>query len=271
MLHKYGLQYHPDLVLLGFFVGNDFVEAQPWRRSIIYGDTFVKLDTRTERETVVLGQPLLWRSRLAALIRLKWLHLQLPRPQMTGPESRVPRFSLSRQFYLFIEHGRMNFGKAGAEEAYSEGVAHIFKALQEMRALLKERQVEFVIAAFPDEYQVDPELRQAVLDRFGEKAPDYDWDRGQDLLRDFAATHEIEFIDLLPAFVRAHEEGERLYHLNDTHWNASGNRLAAQVLLEPLLRRCELKIHSSSQRAERPGGPEGRKGQEIPTTHRRSE
>ena len=253
VLRKYGLQYHPDLALLGFFVGNDFVDAMPWRRSIIYGDTFVKLDTRTKRETVVLGQPLLLRSRLAGLIRWQWL---LPRPQMTGPESRVPMYPLSRQDFLSIEHDRMAFGKAGSEEAYAERAAHIFKALQEMQALLKERQVEFVIAAFPDVYQVDPELRKAVLDRFGEKAPDYDWDRGQDLLRGFSAVREIEFIDLLPAFVRAHEEGERLYHPNETHWNASGNRLAAQVLLEPVLRRCEPKIRSSSQGAE---GPQGSK------------
>ena len=91
-----------------------------------------------------------------------------------------------------------------------------------------------------------------MLDRFGKKASDYDWDRGRDLLRDFAADHEIEFIDLLPAFVRAHQEGERLYHPNDTHWNASGNRLAAHVLLEPVLRRCEPKIHSSYPGTEGP-------------------
>ena len=147
VLRKYGLQYHPDLVLLGFFVGNDFVDAKPWRRNIIYGDTFVKLDTRTERETVVLGQPLLFRSRLAALIHWQWLHSQLPQSQMTGPESRVPMFPLPRQDFLSIEHSRMNFGKTGSEKVYTERVAYIFKALQEMQALLKERQVEFVIAA----------------------------------------------------------------------------------------------------------------------------
>ena len=35
MLKKYGLQYHPDLVILGFFVGNDFIDGNPNRKRIV--------------------------------------------------------------------------------------------------------------------------------------------------------------------------------------------------------------------------------------------
>ena len=35
MLKKYGLQYNPNLVVLGFFVGNDFRDADPERKRII--------------------------------------------------------------------------------------------------------------------------------------------------------------------------------------------------------------------------------------------
>ena len=243
LLRKYGLLYQPDAVLLAFFVGNDFVDADPGRRTLIYGGNFVSIDPRVEREWIVFGRPLLWRSRLAAFLRWEWRYFsKVPEPEMTGPQSRVPRYSLTDEQYMSYGYGRMQFAKRGTESLYAERVTYIRSALDEMRVLLEEQQIDFMIAALPDEFQVDPDLQARFLNKHGERASDYDWNRGQDLLRDTAAAHGLQFIDLLPEFARAHQRGDRLYHPRDTHWNAAGNQLAAETLFIPVLEICKSRV-----------------------------
>src|SRR5258708_5504885 len=48
MLNKFGLQYNPDLVILGFFVGNDFRDADPNRKRIVVDGCLVDIDKRYE-------------------------------------------------------------------------------------------------------------------------------------------------------------------------------------------------------------------------------
>ena len=42
----------------------------------------------------------------------------------------------------------------------------------------------------------------------------------------------LPLVDPLPEMRRRTEAGERLYLENDSHWNAAGNRLAAERLAE---------------------------------------
>lgn len=67
VLKKYGLQYNPDLVILAFFAGNDFFEADPNRKRIVVNGCLVDIDKRHEHR--FLGYPVITRSR--ALVFLK--------------------------------------------------------------------------------------------------------------------------------------------------------------------------------------------------------
>lgn len=51
------------------------------------------------------------------------------------------------------------------------------------------------------------------------------------LVEDFAAAHEIEFLNLTGEFWRrTMEGGEEYYNYADLHWNAAGNELAAELI-----------------------------------------
>lgn len=54
------------------------------------------------------------------------------------------------------------------------------------------------------------------------------------VLREFAADRDIEFIDLTPHFQAEAERGEELYFQFSTHWNNRGHQLAAEVLAQYL-------------------------------------
>ena len=70
MLKKYGLQYHPDLVILGFFVGNDFIDGNPNRKRIVVNDLYIDIDKR--REHIILGYPIVFQSRLLVYVKQKY-------------------------------------------------------------------------------------------------------------------------------------------------------------------------------------------------------
>ncbi len=80
----------------------------------------------------------------------------------------------------------------------------------------------------PEEMQVNVELRreiEQVLDK------ELDVDRPLRYLRENLAhsvNDDLVIIDLLPRFQLAQEELERVYFLQETHWNVNGNRVGAE-------------------------------------------
>ncbi len=95
LLKKFVLQYEPDMVVLGFFAGNDFVDGDPYRKRIVLNETFIDIDRR--EETVFLGYPILARSRLLEFLRqrLKVFSedvgkgVELPQP-VSAPKAAEP-------------------------------------------------------------------------------------------------------------------------------------------------------------------------------------
>jgi SGNH hydrolase-like domain, acetyltransferase AlgX len=69
MLKKYGLRYNPDMVLLGFFVGNDFIDAKPDRKRIVVNGIYVNIDPSDEWR--FLGYPIIPQSRLFLFLKQK--------------------------------------------------------------------------------------------------------------------------------------------------------------------------------------------------------
>ncbi len=233
LLKRFVLQHNPRLLILGFFVGNDFVEAYPWRRRIAFGGATTDIDLREGKEWVLWKQPLLLRSRAMLLIRNRILEYQ---NRGKGPQASL---EMSKQQYLKLEFGRMQFANLNRSEGFEARQDHILNSLREMKIACIEQGVEFIVAAFPDEFQVDPSLREAVWHDYGENPEDYRIDRAQRLLEEFCAREKIDFWDLLPVFAEAHQVGQKLYLPNNSHWNRDGNRLAARELFSKVVTRLE--------------------------------
>ncbi|MCL4303774.1 MAG: hypothetical protein KJ077_49280 [Anaerolineae bacterium] len=269
-LKKFGLQYNPDLVVLGFFVGNDFFDAVPWRRRINVGGSQVDIDTRKETEITFLGQlvvPL--QSRLYLFLRDQWAtykYLQIQRqaqPQQNAPaaanrpasavdqaegmNSQAPsRVSFSytedniSEYYLELEMLRIQIANSVLATSVA---ADEFKVREEfaisnllaMHNLLKEKSIPFMLVAYPDNFQIEESLRQVVFNHYQLNPAQFQLDRPQRLLWEFCQENQIEFYDMLPTFQAGQQQGQRLYLVNDSHWNDAGNQLAADYLFETLM------------------------------------
>lgn len=254
MLKKFGLQYEPDMVFLGFFIGNDFVEADPMRKRIVVNDVHFDIDRRDE--LTFLGYPLVDQSRFLHFVEQKYkAFTELRRGQQElqkqageqEPQENVA--TLPEDLFLRFEKGRLGFfnKERHAEGFYKPQIDYIFSALAEMRDLLEGRNIRFIVGIYPDEFQVSRALLEQVYQRFDLNPQTYDLDLGQNLLKDYLDAQGIEYLDMTGPF-RRQGETERLYLLQDTHWNDAGRALAADIMFDALIDEVEQAVGADATR-----------------------
>ena len=211
LLVREGLCLNPDMVLVSFFAGNDFVE-------------------RVYREVK----------------RRKWFeysfvasfayYLTHVRPHYQGwsahgaqtYDDNAPAFS--EEAFLKAEYQRSVVCQRGNDE-FRQGLAAALVELTKMRDVCKYRDIVFMVVIIPDEVQVNASIQREVMAKAGESAGSRTWDWSQPNTALAAELDKagIAHIDLYPAFREASKQ-QLLYKPRDSHWNIAGNELAAQVL-----------------------------------------
>ena len=240
MLRKYGLQYNPDRVVLGFFAGNDVLDASRYRKRIVVGDTYFDIDAREER--IVLGRPWVGQSRLVAFVKQRWRAHNAVQ-QVHGPRDTI---TFEPDVYLSIEQQRMQvFNTARiAKGDFAEAYSVAFENLAAMQDLLAARGIAFDVALYPDEFQVNAALASNVFATCHLSTADYDLALVQKKVGEFLAGRGVPCVDLLEPFAREGRQRE-LYIPRNTHWNDAGNVLAAQLLFDYLLPSVEAALGGS--------------------------
>jgi hypothetical protein len=229
VLERHWRELSPDLVVLGFFVGNDFIDNVPGLRQIAVNDIYYWV--RPNDLPHLLGQPLVADSRVRAFFgQVIAVNRALRRARQDGAGG-----VMSEEVFLDLEHSRLRpwtrAGRVAAEYRRSEGAA--WAGLDAMRTFLAARGVPFVVAAFPDEIQVNPALLARVMARFGLAEDDIDLELPQWQLAEYTRRHGLPYVDMLPRF-RAEARHRALYLKHDSHWNREGNALAADLLADAL-------------------------------------
>lgn len=254
MLKKYGLMFHPDLVVLGFFVGNDLHTPVNQKR-IVLNDTFIDID-RT-KEVKLFGYPLIGKSRVGLFLQQRYrifqeqLKLQQAQQQTQGkfelmesaiaqdtpdPNSSPEPASLySEETFLEIERWKLEINNIPDYQAgkFTPQFEYSLQAVVEMAEILKEQNIPFLVAIYPSEYQIDQTLASKIFTEYELNPEDYDLELPQKVVIETLEAHGIDYLDMLEPFQEAGKE-QVLYILRDTHWNLTGNQLAANLLFQRL-------------------------------------
>ncbi|NEQ77844.1 MAG: hypothetical protein F6K23_35395 [Okeania sp. SIO2C9] len=256
MLKKYGLQYNPDLVVLGFFVGNDFRDADPERKRIIVNGIYIDIDKKDE--LIIFGYPIIGKSRLLMFLQQKYqVYQELQRAKQDyaqlSSSSLVASLNLastpiieqekspgilSEKAFLRVEKSRLKFCNIRdlLEGKRDDNINYIFQSISEMQALLESRNIQFVVAIYPDEYQVNDELLNDIFAEYDDlKRESYNTTCQQEILRKYLEANGIPYIDMLDRF-RREQKNRPLYLLREPHWNSAGNLLAADILFDYLVK-----------------------------------
>jgi hypothetical protein len=200
-----GLAFEPDIVLVGFYIGNDF-EA-PERKAYEY-------------------------SYVATFIRFLWQLRSVEAPPSAWPDTFTDyddgRPAFARERFLEIEADRAQIFMVGNTE-FGDAVSRVAGDLREMQAVCSRSGADLYVVLMPAEVQVDTTLQEEVMRAHRSGRDAFDFAQPNRLLAAALSNAGIAFVDLLPVFME-HSRTTRLYKPQDTHWNIAGNRVAADAL-----------------------------------------
>jgi hypothetical protein len=135
--------------------------------------------------------------------------------------------------YLGIQARRARLLHQGSEAGIRRRAANAVAQIARLARLTAVDARPLLVVLIPDENQVNPSLARAAVGD-PERLVHFDFSLPQPVLRAMFAEHDVQVLDLLPAFLA---DPRRLY-MNDGHWSEAGHRLAAERIqdaLRPLL------------------------------------
>jgi hypothetical protein len=221
----------PDAIVLCLFVGNDVIESKVERKRLVVLRSWLERDRLISG--VLVGRLVRWASHWRG--GAYWppaapcdappdgAALESWFPWLADPDLEQP--SLSAAMHLQIEADRAIAVCGPDRRRY----AHLFESLE--RIIDAAGDVPIAFCLIPDEFQIEDNLWRAVQGRHS--GIPLDRDQPQRLIREWLQRHEIACLDLLEplrAVPPASDGRRRLYHRQDTHFNARGNKVAGESL-----------------------------------------
>ena len=255
-LQDYAIQHQPRDVVLGFFAGNDFFDAERF-------DSWERVGHKPGEE--LRGWRLKKKFRryetlyLTALARVA-LSAGASSPQAAArehKETRVPRFDRglyeiptpngSTLRFAFMPPYLQKLASSREEIQQSRGWELVRETLLRMHETCRQQNTRLTVMYIPSKAEAywplvarslgSEELQSAIdfacrYNHMPLRAADIEANRlaHNSLLRDFCAEHQISFLDLLPALAEQAAAGRAVYFADDAHWNAAGHEVAAQEL-----------------------------------------
>ena len=222
---RFGMRYSPDLVVHGFFVGNDFTLSD----DRIY--KFLGHRTRRPSDAVPYRpRDFLLRGWAETIRALAGERRRIERERQAGFSTGT----FSKETFLAIQQFRLRtWGTPG--DVNLRYLKSVFPLLDEIRRVAETGGARFVLVIHPDQTQVDEELRRELVTSFGLREQDFDFDLPQQVVLEYCAARRVTCLDLLPTF-RDHADAGSLFLLRDTHYNDAGRRLAAATIRDFLAR-----------------------------------
>jgi hypothetical protein len=200
-LRHTGLALAPDLVVLGYFLGNDPYDDLHWHEqagNLAYdeSDSFVRRILRSSRA-----------------VDWTWARVNEVRA--------VDRL----MFRLGLRRNAVGLYQTEQPELERRAWRHSLAVVAAIRDMLAEHRTGLLVLVIPASTQV--RYGNEVL---GEGA---DYRLPNRILGEFLTRERIDFVDLLPA-MRDAPGRDGFYYVRDLHWTAQGHRFAAEVLADRL-------------------------------------
>lgn len=211
-----GVELKPDLVVVSFFVGNDFTD-----------------DFETKRK-------LYTHSYVASLTYYLYsAHTKYEGQANYGLVYNDERPTFTDEAYLNLEKVRSQiFLKQN--QAFNAELDDATSYLIKMKSICDAQKISLVILLLPDEVQVSRPLQTSVLRGLALSPEAMDFSLPDRLIVERLKQKGIDSIDLLGEFQSAAEQ-KKLYRPRDSHWNIEGNKLASEIITPPLYSRLKPK------------------------------
>ncbi len=242
IMEEYGVNHNPEVVVIGFFGGNDISNAGSYRWR---ADNFVlpELMDQVAIEYDASGEP--WKSDSESF----------QYPIQVDLNERVIPLAFFNSYVSWLNITRDDLLKSYNLRAVRESWQRVREAAGADTCVL--------IAYFPSKPQiylphVVPDDRNTIIDgqiqrsveigggTIEKRSVQPTWDELMErrdnmatVIGEVARNEGYSFVDLSPHFSEAAANGELLYYTYDTHWNQAGHDLAGAIVADAIQSQCD--------------------------------
>lgn len=219
-LEKYGDSFKPDLVLMEFFIGNDFLE----------------MNFDTKRIGLFIIEPVHMKRNPLAYLSLKklWIY-QFGRARWTvwWDSLRKGEGTFSEEEFLRIEKARLDIFEKRQRDKFNKLWNRDAGVLEKIITWCNQRKVTLVVVILPDQLQVEQKLCQTLLKKFNIPEKSIDLYYPNRTLINYLKERNVHYLDLTDPLQQA-AQSKPLYLVRDTHWNIAGHELAGAIISDYL-------------------------------------
>jgi hypothetical protein len=252
-VEKFGLDKNPDWVILLYFEGNDLINIQQYLEKQASGLDWKSYDLQ--------GVPIYERLVMYHMFRY-WLGSLQPASGNENDEPLRYRYPVMAETEVgqvetvFKDIHLLPISADYETIAQSDEFAAIQKALLDLKAQVEAQNGRFLLVYIPSKEHIywsriwnDRDIN-SILERtvtvslsngdhgrleWEPRYLDYETfnanhNAQEQVMTDFAAAHELEFLNLTPLLWEATIQQGEMYHYGDPHWNQAGNELVAKAL-----------------------------------------
>jgi hypothetical protein len=219
-LQENGFRFEPDLILLGFYIGNDITDNFHNSQTVVM-DGYLRSGPPSDGILPFFIRDTL--QRKSHLYNLLW-----PYQRRLFHADTWEQENLKKQQYLSIYAKKEN-------QSTSAMWASTREQLKLLAELARSHSVKLAVVIIPDQVQINTNMWTQIIMSAEETIASYDHEKPTRRLLEYCAALDIPALDLLPALTYV-EDTKQLYLPLDSHWTSLGNTIAAEAILEYLIR-----------------------------------
>ena len=227
IFEKYGRDLKPDVVLLNFFIGNDFYENMGVRNLTISDGRFLEIPPT---DASMIHKTITWLRGRVRLVEFVINKIK------TAPRlhNLVKKAGLAGDQII----GELDLFSTEQKPQVTEAYQVTRDIIEKLNADVKQIGAKLFVAIIPAKNQIDLRRFEKELGEIKLDADKFDILQPNRQLISMLENMKIEYIDLTPVFSehRKSEPEQPLYFAIDKHWNSAGHALAASALLNSALR-----------------------------------
>jgi len=221
-LKHYGSELEPNMILLNFYVNNDFQDSVTMNEMTVNekGQLITKktVTTRLEKSrNFMLKNSHAYRLLEGGAINLfsKFIGKNIV--------ARITNWEGIKDLYLVQPTSKID-----------KQVTATLKFLKEMKDYAQKNNLDFVVVIIPAKYQVDNHLQKDFIKENKLIEGEYELEKPQKIITKWGKTNKIKIIDLLPVLKEKTIDNDFYWRLNP-HFNQKGNKEVAKIIYDKLV------------------------------------
>jgi len=235
-LKHYGLEYQPDLAVLVFTLGNDFLDNYSEDEN---SPSFVSNQDSASKNKI--KSFLVNHSKLVSYLKSKFYSSIALRnflvkvgvfsqsKQVKDLEGIPEQFESIPRDYLIYSSDYPDFLDQGWQKTKY--------FLDKFKQLTQEKEIELLVILLPTQDQIYEQIWQETQETYpGLKGQEWDLTKPNRILKEYFEQNEIAYLDLYPSLKEAQANiSQRLFFKYDGHFTEAAHQQVQQVLTEYLL------------------------------------